>query len=169
MLNRFAHALLVSTSLAPVALVYGLSHLPTGAKNAWPWLAVAAALTLACVAVLNVAAKRGERLELPTTDRHNVDKDVLAFLVSYALPLVAPGHEAPPTFAFWGFIALVAVVLYQAELVHVNPLLGILGYRFYEVPRQGRDPALLIAKTHHGGLAATHMIRLSETLWLEAR
>lgn len=167
MLNRFAHALLVSTSLAPVALVYGLSFLPASPRQSWPWLAAAGALTVACVSVLRAAAQRGERVELPPTERHNVDKDVLAFLVSYALPLVAPPHGAEATFAFWGFIALVAVVLYQSEMVHVNPLLGVLGYRFYEVPRDAGDPALLISRFRRDPRRASTVIKLSDTLWLE--
>ncbi|WP_242333159.1 hypothetical protein [Anaeromyxobacter sp. SG66] len=167
MLNRFAHALLVSTSLAPVALVYGLSFLPASPRAAVPWLVGAAGLTAACILVLKVATARGERIQLPPTERRNVDKDVLAFLVSYALPLVAPSQGGAATFAFWGFIALVAIVLYQSEMVHVNPLLGMLGYRFYEVPRERGDAALLIAKSGVRANRASTVIRLSDTLWLE--
>lgn len=167
MLNRFAHALLVSTSLAPVALVYGLSYLPGNRWAAIRWLAIAAVLVLACIFVLRAATRKGERETVRVAQTHNVDKDVLAFLVSYALPLVAPSQGGAATFAFWGFIALVAIVLYQSEMVHVNPLLGMLGYRFYEVPRERGDAALLIAKSGVRANRASTVIRLSDTLWLE--
>ena len=167
MLTRLAHALLVSTSLAPVALVYGVSFLPGRAGPALQWIAVSVGLTVVCVGVLKLARRHGEREVLPVEQAKNVDKEVLAFLVSYALPLVAPAQVGDSQLAFWTFMALVAVVLYQAELVNVNPLLGILGYRFYEVP-SGSDTLLLLARSRPGPSGAVGAIRLSDTLWLEA-
>jgi hypothetical protein len=168
MLSRFAHALLVSTSLAPVALVYGLSLLPKNRSAALVCFGVAAALLGACLFVLRVASRKGERQQVRVTRSQNVDKDVLAFLVSYALPLVAPAQGGEVSPAFWGFIALVAVVLYQAELVHVNPLLGMIGYRFYEVPRDGKSAALLVTRFSATTGDTRSIVKLSDSLWLES-
>jgi hypothetical protein len=168
MLNRFAHALLVATALAPVILVYGLSYLPKETWLAARWVGIAAGLVLACVGVLRAAAARGEREQLQVSRAKNVDREVLAFLVSYALPLVSPKHAESSAYAFWALVAILAAVLYQAELVHVNPLLGILGYRFYEVARDDGDTALLITRSRAGLGATRTVIRLSSRLWLES-
>lgn len=168
MLNRFAHALLVLTSLAPVALVHGLSYLPDRPEVTLQWSAVAVGLVVVCVGLLWLAGGRGEREVLHVAQPKNVDKDVLAFLVSYALPLVVPTGNASNAFALLAFLALVAVVLYQAELVHVNPLLGILGYRFYEIPRDG-DSVLVITRGRLASGTDRQVVRLTSTLWLESR
>ncbi len=167
MLNRFAHALLVSTALAPAALVHGLAFLPGTPRAALAWIGVAALLVLACLAVLGTASRRGERREVAVEREESVDRDVLAFLVAYALPLAAPAHAIPARLAFWAFVAIVAAVLYQAELVHVNPLLGILGWRFREVPRAGRSPALLVTRRRAAGPGTRRVVTLSDGLWLE--
>ncbi len=167
MLNRFAHALLVATALAPVSLVHGLSYLPKERWLAARWIGIAAGLVAACVAVLRAAATQGELERVQVARSRNVDKEVLAFLVSYALPLVSPKHPGSSAVALWAFVIIVAVVLYQAELVHVNPLLGILGYRFYEVTREDGDAALLVTRSRIGAGAAKSVVRLSDRLWLE--
>ena len=166
MLNRFAHALLVLTSLAPIALVHGVTFLPEKPGPALQWGSVAGGLLVVCLLVLRFAGQKCERVEVSIPEAKNVDKEVLAFLVSYALPLVVPARSLDNSPAFWTFMALVAVVLYQAELVHVNPLLGLLGYRFYEVQR-GTETVLLIARSRSAKGSTRTIIRLSDTLWLE--
>lgn len=168
MLTQFARALLVATSVAPVSLVYGLSYLPTHKWIAARWVGIAVFLLLACLAVMRGASARGERHAVRVTRVKNVDKEVLAFLVSYALPLISPAQSESSTIAFWAFIALLALVLYQADLVHVNPLLGILGYRFYEVERGDGETSLLITRSKTGIGATMSVIRLSSRLWLES-
>jgi hypothetical protein len=118
--------------------------------------------------VLRTASRRGERREVSVESERSVDRDVLAFLVGYALPLAAPAHAIPARLAFWAFVAIVAAVLYQAELVHVNPLLGLLGWRFREVPRDGRSPALLVTRRRTSGPGTLRVVALSDGLWLEA-
>lgn len=166
MLSRFARLLLVLTSLAPVSLVYGVSYLPDRKWPALQWGCVAAFLVVACLSVMRGALTHGERHTVNAQRAKNVDKDVLAFLVSYALPLISPVHGESNALAFWTFLAVVAVVLYQAELVHVNPLLGMLGYRFYEIEQEGGDNALLIARSKSSRANIT-VVKLSTTLWLE--
>jgi len=167
-LSRIARFLLVATALAPVSLVYGLSFLPGDRQSAVQWVAIALLLLAACLAVMRVATTRGERHSVRVSKAKNVDKEVLAFLVSYALPLISPVQAANNVIAFWGFMAIVGIVLYQAELVHVNPLLGILGYRFFEVDQEDGSTTLLItrAKTRTGEMR--NVIELSRGLWLES-
>ena len=145
-----------------------LSYLPKDRWVAYRWVAIAGGLVLACLAVLRAAALRGEREQVAVSRSKSVDREVLAFLVSYALPLVSSKHTESSAIAFWAFLAILAAVLYQAELVHVNPLLGILGYRFYEVAREDGDTALLITRSRATAGATRTVIRLSSRLWLES-
>lgn len=167
-LSKFAHLLLVLTALAPVSLVYGLAMVPTQPRDGATWVGVTVGLVLLCLLIVRGASERGQRDLVNIKAAKNVDKEVLAFLITYALPLVSR-HEAIGPWAFWAFIGMVAAVLYQAELVHVNPLLGMLGYRFFEVEGDDGRASLLVTRFRHSvGVGPRSVIQLSTTLWLES-
>jgi hypothetical protein len=167
MLNRFAHALLVATSLAPIALVYGVARWPTSRSDTLRWTGVAALLLFVCVLLVRVAQREGEREQVRITKSKNMDKEVLAFLVSYALPLVTPSDKLSSALALGTFILIIGVVLYQTELVHVNPLLGLMGFRFHEVNHESGDTALLITRSRTATMGTKTVVKLSSGLWLE--
>lgn len=167
MLNRFAQALLVATSLAPVILVYAVSRFPEHGWDGARWLAVAVLLLVACLALIRVAARRGERQSIEVEAAKSMDRDVLAFLVSYALPLIWPLQEEGSLLALWAFIALLAVLLYQTGLVNVNPLLGLVGYRFFEIHPTTGETVVLVTRRQAGVIGRKTVVKLSTSVWLE--
>jgi len=167
MLNKFARFLLVATALAPVALVHGVALLPASRWSAISFIVVALLLAFLCALVVSAAKKYGERSEVTLVRAKNVDREVLAFLVSYALPLITPSDKPSSALALWTIIALIAIVLYQTELVHVNPLLGMLGYKFLEVSLPTGETVLLITSGRGGATGTKSVVRISGGLWLE--
>ncbi len=56
------------------------------------------------------------------------ETEPLAFLVSYALPLVAAKEAAPGTLlGLLAFALVMGVALWQLHVFHVNPLLAVFG------------------------------------------
>jgi len=167
MLNRFAHFLLVVTALAPVALIHGIAQLPRHRWEGVSYIAVSALLALLCALVVGAARRYGEREPVVVSGTKNRDREVLAFLVSYALPLVTPVEKAGSQLAFWAVIVLIALVLYQTELVHVNPLLGMMGYKFFEVNLSTGETALLVTRGKRGANGRRSVVKISGWIWLE--
>lgn len=168
MLNGFAKVLLVATSLAPMAVVYGAARLPGEQGPALQAFAVAALLWLLCVLLLATVRRHGEREALSVTSVTSRDSQVLAFLVAYVLPLVGGEHVTRNPYALVAFALLMGVVLYRANIYHVNPLMGLLGFHFYDVRAASDVPYLLVTRRREALRAgAVHAVRLSPTLWLE--
>ena len=182
MLNRVARALLVLTAVAPIGIVAGIARLTS--KNPTPEMNVAGGLLLAVAAVLVVAVValfRWVRKSCTTgtfqiTKADRGDKNVLAFLVTYLLPLIAPTEGVFSTVSKTGstpalvvFVLLMAVVLYQSQMLNVNPLLGILGYHFFDVEADGLVSRLLITTRESVGKDTVVAYRLSDSVWLEVK
>lgn len=164
MLSRLARVLMVLTSLAPMLLVYGVTLLPSA--RAWPYMGAALLTAAACFGLLRYVEASGER-ELLQIDRTEMqDKEVLAFIVSYLLPLIRPSSVNLAGFAVFG--ALVIIVLYQSEVLNVNPLLGLMGYQFHKAISRSGASYLIISprrvSTLKGDLVA---IRITDHVWLK--
>lgn len=166
MLSRFAHVLLVATSLAPVALIFGISRLRTDSVTSGAFIGAALGLCLTCHMVLWFVATRGEVEQITIVKSKSVDREALAFLVTYALPLVVPVDRQENILALVAFVAVVFLVLFQLQLVHVNPLLALFRYHFFEVNPPTGETAILITKGYGAG-GLTRIVKLSTLIWLE--
>jgi hypothetical protein len=154
MLKKTTKLLLVGTAIAPVLLVMGMDSLFRDGYKGWtsfPFqlFLIAAALLVIAVAVMKGAETTGGRQHLLVCKAKNSDKEVLTFLVAYLLPILSEHKYLfkdfnPPTLAI---LALVSVAIYHSHAFDFNPLLGMLGYHFYEVEDDDHFPYLLISGT----------------------
>lgn len=154
MLNRFTKMLLVGTSLVPTLLIMAVDTYFTQSITSW-WgfttqlLVIAISLLAIAVAVMYSARKSGERQPLQICKAKNSDKQVLTFLLAYIMPILSEHKYLfrdfnVPTIAL---LVLLAVAVYHSNAFDFNPMLGMLGYHFYEIEDANSFPYLLITKT----------------------
>jgi hypothetical protein len=165
-LSRLAQVSLASTALAPVLLVWAAAT-----YESHPFEAVAAAsscimLVVLGKAILALAVRELQSEPVGIVKATRMDRESLAFLVTYALPLIAQSEDHTNFAALLVFAFVVALVLVQLQIFHVNPLLGILGYHFYELEVSNGDMALAISKSRHLPDANAQGQRLGPALWL---
>lgn len=146
MLSGLARTLLVATSLAPVLLVYAAALVDD--RPVWTVALVAAAALLVVLCLLVLAFLRSprgpERVAVEVCSVSPKDSDYVAFLVAYLLPILQGRMLATNFWAVATFALVAFVVLLRANVVHVNPLLGLLGYHFYEVESSAKLKLLWI-------------------------
>lgn len=131
---------------------------------------IACLLVVVCVGVLHIGRTEFQRQPLVIQKVARLDKDALAFFVTYALPLVASGSGSMVSLlGLLAFVVLVGIILVQLQILHVNPLLGMLGFHFYEVERAHGDTALVISRSREAPKGTIEAHRLAPTLWLVAR
>ncbi len=165
-LSRFAQISLAGTALAPVLLVWAAANYSTRPMDAVAALIIAALLVVVCVSMLALS-RQGLQIEpIGIKKATRMDKEVLAFLVTYALPLIAKGEDRTNLAALTVFVLVLGLVLVQLQVLHVNPLLGALGYHFYEVERADGDSALVISRSRQLPDAGAQAHRLGPSLWL---
>ena len=174
MLNWFAKLLLVSTSLSPILGAVAVNQYSLGKpRSVWlPWVGMTLLLVFTCWGLLHYAAQAAQKRILPITGVEDKDKEVLAFLLAYLLPfaaakdILADVHWLTGAYVF----AMILLVFTQARAFHFNPMMGLLGYRFYSVKDGDGVPVLLISRSELRRTGSeVHTVRLAQDIYLQIR
>jgi len=170
MLSRLVRVLLALTAIAPLSI--SLTFLFARAHHyAWAAVALACCLALGVLArwIIARASNTLETLPVVILKARSADKEVIGFFVTYALPLVLRG-QPPPDLAAWLFAGgMLLFVLWGTHTLQVNPVLGVMGFHFYEVETQGGISWLMITRREISNvLSVRQVVQLSEYGILEA-
>ncbi|MFC4308260.1 hypothetical protein ACFPN2_04125 [Steroidobacter flavus] len=172
MLNKFAKALLVGTSVAPV--LFTLSFLEYRSGRFWPigasYIGVALGLAILCILLMHAAKTQLQVLRFTISSASTADKEVLGFLLTYVLPLFVSGSSAVAidgqTVAF--IVMLFGFVVWSTHAYDFNPIMGLLGYHFFEVTNsQGISYVLITRKQIVSVRDVTEVVQLTEYVVLD--
>jgi len=108
----------------------------TNRGAAWAWLAlvVVAVLSVVALAVVLVvkAGDVGPRLVVARSSPD--DGDVMAYISTYLLPFLGLDlSDGSELVVFLGFLLVVGVVYVNSNMLFVNPVLSLAGYRTFRV------------------------------------
>lgn len=172
MISGLAKAFLALSSLAPVLVGYGI----LAACDEKPWwlygglFSVAGGLVLLGYCLPKLALERIAAKQLDLKSVKDADKEVLAFLITYLLPLVGKptlGLETHYLLALYVFIVIFITILHTNAFTF-NPLLAMLGYHFFDVEtEEGTKYLLLTKKSLNGQKHVLHAVKLSPYVFLE--
>ncbi len=136
MLGPVVKILLVLTAFAPVLLVHAFLRAVTGPflPGGLVTLLLAIVFAASCVLVIEAAQRELQVIEpFAITQIRTSDQQVLAFTLTYLVPLVQLGPVEIDAKTM-GFVLLILLfVVMTTHTYHFNPLLGLFGYHFYEV------------------------------------
>lgn len=171
MLSRLVRVLLALTAIAPLSI--SLAFQFARSKNyLWAGGAFALCLCLGLLArlIISLASSRLEPLSAKILKAKSADKEVIGFFVAYALPMIFRGQSASPDLTAWLFAAgMLLFVLWGTQSTQVNPVLGVLGFHFYEVETDGGITYLMITRRRiNNVLTIKKIVQLSEFGILEA-
>jgi len=138
------------SSLAPVLGAYAVNDFSDGkgVVSALYWIWPAVLLVIICWLLMHFAHTMIEKETLSVESIQSTDKEMLAFLVAYLLPIIAKNtldtshHFATALFTY----AIVLLCISHSNAFHFNPLLGLVGYHFYEVKAAEGMTFMLITK-----------------------
>lgn len=173
MLNRFAKALLVATSIAPVFFTLAFISYRTG--DFWPsgvsYIAIAFGLAAICALLLRAAKTQLQTVRFNIESASTADKEVLGFLLTYILPIVFAGTSDIAIDA--GMIAYIVVffgfVVWGTHAYDFNPLMGVFGFHFFEVTNsQGISYVLITRKQIVSVRDVTDVVQLTEYVVLDS-
>lgn len=126
---------LFASAFSPVLVALALVTTPFAV-----WWADAALVTLCAAPALLVplalrSARRVQATRLRFARVRRTDRDVLAFMASFVLPIASAffAVDAAKWAATGVLLALLMVVYIRGQMFHLNPVLTALGYRSFEV------------------------------------
>lgn len=172
-MTRLAHILLILTSACPIAFVYAATLLLQDREMAAKLLAFALVCPFACWALLALAESRNEQEPRKVENVSTLETEPLGAVVAYALPLAtvtAPLDTPAGISAACGlgaFTCVLLLIVWKQHLFYLNPLMAMLGYRFYRASTDQGEPILIVTKMKGAASGDRKVVRLSDYLWLD--
>jgi hypothetical protein len=148
-MNKFGKFLLVVTSLAPILLAYAVNAASKGdTQAAYYFLVCGIGFSVVCLLILWFCKTQISVESLVVTKVKSVDKQAIAFLIIYLMPLFADNavdFRAHPWTATY-VVLIIGVVVYHSNAFAFNPILALLQYHFYEVENDVGMTYLLVTR-----------------------
>lgn len=149
MLSGLARVLLTSTALAPVLITYAwVAYTDEHVIAAWGLVGLCLVLIVICLSLIRYAKRHLERLPFQATTVEAADRENIAFLVLYMLPLFTDDFATLNWEVWVPALAIFGVVVATGYSYHFNPLLGLLGWHFYKISTKEGVTYVLITKKH---------------------
>jgi len=171
-MNRLGKSLLVVTSLTPVLWACALSQYRNGNPGGALWyLGISGGLIAICVGLILMARWYGEREKVFSKKVKPADKEILAFLLAYLLPLFskeAMNFSGDVVVAVY-VLLVIGLAVYHSNSYTFNPLLSLLfRYHFYEVEgASGMTYLLVTSKTLLSPENELTVVRLYDYIYLD--
>lgn len=173
MLKRIPKLFLVGTSLAPVLLT--LAFLEVRTHHLWcalDYLIGVAGLILLTKGLLHLCKFRLGKLPIKLCKAKTSDREVIGFLLAYVLPLALTSGTTP-TLDGWAIVFLVGlfgVVVWGTHAYDFNPLLGLIGYHFFEVETEAGITYIVITRRSIVDVRQiTEVVQLTEYVLLDLK
>ena len=149
MAAAWTKGVLFVSSFSPLLVVFALlDSFGKGAATVVCWILAVLGPVLLYV-VLRVA-RRLDGVPLVAASNRRRDADVLAYVATYLIPFFAVNAVTLRSrLAVAVFIAVIALFYIRGEMYFLNPLLGAVGYRVFEVRTGDGSAVILITKRRH--------------------
>ena len=116
---------------------------------AWIFLGVGSLGLVITYLFFKLVALKRSPIRGDITSRHARGSEIMGYIASYIVPFVTFSlSSGRQIIALFIFIAILGIVyVFSDDMVRINPMLNILGYRLYEVTSdQGKDSFALITR-----------------------
>lgn len=179
MLRFLPKLLLVATAFAPVMLTSAYVSLwkAKGDKlgwadalqiawpTMWPLIAGAVVAVVSCLVVMHFAGRELPRLPVAIKSIKPADKELIGFVLAYLLPLArgTPFEGSPLLVVLIVFF----IVVMTSNAYHTNPLLGMLGWHFYEAVIDDVTYVLVSRQNIHNVRAIKDVVSLTDYMLLD--
>jgi hypothetical protein len=147
MFNKIAKVLLVATAFSPVLLTLAFLEYLKGSNwlSVSSYMGVAVLLVMICKLLLRAANQQLELLPFRVHSIKTADNEILAFVIAYLLPF-AGISGAVQTEVLLFILGLIFSIIWTTHAYHCNPILGLLGYHFYEIVTDGNITFILVTR-----------------------
>lgn len=169
-MNKFGKLILMLTSLAPILGAFAVNSFAHDEfETGWWYTGIGVLLVLICWLVILACKQILPEEPLTTKKVKTSDKEVLAFLLVYLMPLftkdlIFTGNWLTPVY----IMVIIAFCVYHSNTFTFNPLLSMAGYHFYEVENENGMTYLLISqKTIHRHDNVLQVKRIADYIYLD--
>jgi hypothetical protein len=166
MLRFLPKLFLVATAFAPVMVTFSAVFWFENKRDLAAILLGAAALAvIVCVTIIKLSASQLASNPVIIKSIKPADKEIVGFVLAYLLPLARGSQfNGVPMFIVLGVFFLVVMT---SNAYHTNPLLGLIGYHFYEATIEDVGYTLLSRRNLHNTKAIKVVVSLTDYMLLD--
>ncbi len=114
-------------------------------------------------------AQRFAPIQEKITGVHGRDAEPMSYIASYLIPFVAlPFSGWQQGTALLILIVVLGIVYVNSNMIHINPMLNLLGYHLYEITLEDSKEAYsLITRRRIGRGETLHLVDIGEGIFIE--
>jgi len=167
--NAFTRFVLFLSSYIPLWVIFALVTWHDRRSIAITFVVIAA-LSFAGALVFLCAVQRFAGIEMPVGVIRRKDGETMSYIASYIIPFAATPFDKPEQIAALGiFLVVLCAVYIRSAMIHINPLLSLLGYNLYEIEDADGNPYFLISRRGLRRGETVRVIDLANGIFVEKR
>ena len=99
---------------------------------------------------------------------HRLDAEAMAYIVTYIIPfLEIPLHGGREGAAIAVFFVVLGILFVYSNMIHVNPMLNLLGYHLYEITTEDGGVHSLLTRRSIRRRETIEVVRIGDDILLE--
>lgn len=161
--------MLFLSSYFPLALIFFFLFIQQQPAWAIGILAVGAMGLLIMLLYFFYFAQRFAPIQEKITGLHGRDAEPMSYIASYLIPFIAlPFSGWQQVTALLILIVVLGIVYVNSNMIHINPMLNLLGYHLYEITlADSKETYSLITRRRIGRGETLHLVDIGEGIFLE--
>ena len=145
--NLLTKLILFLSSYLPLWLIFAVQfYAKANQVGAW----VAGGIALLCLLGLLGYIRFARTINpvpLKIAGLNRRDGEAMSYIVSYLLPFIAlPSSNTGDLISLGIFIGVLAVLYVNSDMIHINPVLNLIGWHIYEVEKDSGHVCTVISK-----------------------
>lgn len=166
-INASFRFLLFVSSYFPALLILFFLQL-----DANPWIAFGS-VGIGCVGLLGLAAtlaflRRLAPRWIEVERRRGQESEVMSYVVTYLIPFVTGMLESDESaLAFLVFFVVIGLLYSNSNMIQINPMLNLAGYRVYRIEGKDSDPTFLLTRRRAPRGERIAVVPMGEDIFLE--
>lgn len=166
----FARILLFISAYSPMFAIMGFLYRPQFGDFAWVFFGLAILGVLGLLGFLEYEERFDNPETLEVTACCSRDEQAMSYIVSYIIPFVSASASTwEQQTAHLIFFLMIAILYVTTNMVHINPMLTLLGRRIYEVETTSGRTFTLIARRRIAAGSRISAALAGEELYVEAK
>lgn len=169
MANIFARFLLFLSSYIPLWVIFAVIMARTHLVFACGF-ALLAVISLfgTLIYIRHVQGLTGVQISVGIIRRQ--DSETMSYIASYVVPFAATSLDSfEQVIALGIFLIVLCIVYVNTSMIHINPLLSIMGYNLFEIEDGDGDTQFLISKRRVRRGESINAIDIADGIFMEKR
>ncbi|HET9342929.1 MAG TPA: hypothetical protein VFO25_08450 [Candidatus Eremiobacteraceae bacterium] len=134
------------SSYAPLMIVFAIRN-PFGSEKAQFVLVALAVLSVGALVLFLNLARGLSPTPIKVSEIRSFGSETMSYVVTYFIPFFGISYANPNDIISLSLVYAVVLVIYVSEnLIHINPVLALLGYHLFEITGDEGKPSTLITR-----------------------